>query len=427
MMHKHQTVNQILLLKKQARSLNLFWLGFLIYSVGSILGVSKYVNIKACEAFQVLGLISIVAGSVYLIQAKIMNRYLKVIFTVYMIWLLIIIIRGIQFNYTFAKDFLFGDGNGGLKYFVPLILVFPSNFVFYRKIFDVIIVAAIFYLALDAVFVRNLISSGRDPLAQRMVESVAEIGIPAGFILLTYRYHSFMRYLFALGIIMVTLLFTVIRARRGLIFITSSILIFSYLLYLVNSNRKFLVIYLSILLMSLGALYVSNLYKINNAKLFGFLANRRDEDSRTGVELYFYDDMKPRDWIIGKGMTGQYFCPNIEEDQLTNFRNIIETGYLQLILKGGLVSLGLLLMITMPAFMKGLFYSKNILSKGCGIWIFSFMINLYPQNAVAFNLSYLLVWVSIGICFSKRIRNMSNDEIKNWILSVNKESHNLNN
>ena len=82
--------------------------------------------------------------------------------------------------------------------------------------------------------------------------------------------------------------------------------------------------------------------------------------------------MKTPDWIAGRGITGQYFCPDIEEEQFNDYRSVIETGYLNIILKGGFVSLILLLLITIPAIIKGIFYSNNILSKAAGIWIFQF-------------------------------------------------------
>ena len=116
--------------------------------------------------------------------------------------------------------------------------------------------------------------------------------------------------------------------------------------------------------------------------------------------------MKTKDWIIGRGSDGEYFCPDIEENQLTDYRNTIETGYLQTILKGGLISLILFLLIAIPAIIKGIFFSKNTLSKAAGIWILMNIINSYPTVVNGFDLPYLLVWISIGICYSQQIRNM---------------------
>ena len=125
--------------------------------------------------------------------------------------------------------------------------------------------------------------------------------------------------------------------------------------------------------------------------------------------------MKPTDWAIGKGINGEYFCPGIDEDAPTNYRNIIETGYLQIILKGGIIRLILYLLIAIPALILGLFFSKNLLSKAAGIWIFISLISLYPATVNSFNLNYLLVWISIGICYSKELRILPDDQIADLI------------
>jgi len=235
---------------------------------------------------------------------------------------------------------------------------------------------------------------------------------------MAYVYHPGKRIFVAGGAVLTTLLFAVIRARRGLSLITFSVIFFSYLLFIFNSQKKIVVIYLSFLIIILGALYASSIYRISNNRIFGQLSQRGDEDTRTGVEIYFYDDMKINDWIFGKGITGEYFCPNIEEDQVSNYRNVIETGYLQVILKGGLISLSLLLLIIMPAFSKGVFFSKNLLSKAAGVWILIFTMSLYPATPVSFNLNYLLVWISVGICYSSKFRKMTDAEINNQFFNA---------
>ena len=147
--------------------------------------------------------------------------------------------------------------------------------------------------------------------------------------------------------------------------------------------------------------------------VFGFLVERGTEDTRTPVEDCFYDDMKPKDWLVGRGIMGDYFCPIVEEDSdIRGYRFTIETGFLQIILKGGLISLGLLLLVTVPAMINGIFFSKNILSKAAGFWILIWLISLYPANVATFSLYYFLVWISVGICYSKPIRNMSEDAIR---------------
>jgi hypothetical protein len=127
--------------------------------------------------------------------------------------------------------------------------------------------------------------------------------------------------------------------------------------------------------------------------------------------------MKPVDWAIGRGINGKYFCPSIEENQESDYRILIETGYLQIILKGGIIFLGLYLLISIPALILGIFYSKNLLSKAAGIWIFISLISLYPATVNTFNLNYLLVWICIGICYSKNLRQLPDQVIQNEFLT----------
>ncbi len=251
-------------------------------------------------------------------------------------------------------------------------------------------------------------SGDRESLrSQGLVEKAFDLGISSGFLLLTLSYHSNKKKLFAIIIILLTLFFAIVRARRGLILMTSTALIISIILYFITTRKKIIFTYVSILLISISAIAASYyMYKIKDSQIFGFILERGKEDSRTGVELFFYDDMKTNDWILGRGINGEYFCPEIQDDLITNYRPVIETGYLQIILKGGLISLFLFLLIAVPAVFKGLFNSKNTLSKAAALWILFAIISLYPATVVTFSLRYLLVWISIGICYSKTLRNI---------------------
>ena len=398
----------------QSRNLNLFWIGIII-NIFSF-SVSRAINLYFIQ-FQFLQIVAyILISFTYskLIQSKIEDRYLAFIYFLYCTWLFILVLKGIKFNYIFLKSFLFDLGYGGIIYLVPLVLLFKKNIFFYKKVFNFIVVLNIFYVAFVIIFLRYLLNSDRTSLtSQGVVELSTDLSFPSGFILLTYAYHSNKKKLLAAGIILLTLFFAIFRARRGLILMTSGIIISSYILYLFTAKSKFLILYLSILIIFLGAIYATNVYKAEKG-IFGFLMERGKEDTRTEVEIYFYDNMKTKDWIIGRGINGEYFCPDIEPNQATNYRDVIETGYLQIILKGGIISLGLLLLISIPAIIKGLFYSKNILSKAAALWILMALLSLYPTIIVSFSLRYILVWISIGICYSKKIRRIPEKEMRGY-------------
>lgn len=351
---------------------------------------------------------------VLLIKIKIESNYLRFLLFIYIIWAISVIVRGLEFNYPYIKALLINADQGGLLYLAPLILFFQQDAIFLKKLFNIIVVLGIFYFIYDVLFIRSLLDRSFE--TQNVVETlVRNLSMPCGFLLLTYKFHLKKRNLFATAVMVLSVLFSIYKARRGLSSTLILILIAAYFLYLYSTKKKVLIIYLSILFTCLGALYATSIYQINNNKLLNFIAQRGDTDTRSAVEDYFYDDLNEKDWFIGKGINGEYYCPDIEVDQLTDYRDYIETGYLQIILKGGLVRLGLFLLIALPAIILGLFFSRNILSKGSAIWIIIAILSLYPATVESFNLQYLLVWISIGICYTKTIRIMSDTEIVKWI------------
>jgi hypothetical protein len=395
--------------------LKFFWTGFIIYTLSFVIKGNAHVSLKVGELFQFVGLLLLLPTFIVLIRLKIKNFYLRFTFIIYIIWALWVIARGMQFNYPYIKNLLINADNGGLLYFAPLIILLPQDSTFFKKLFDAIIILGIFYLIYDVLFIRALLDRSFE--TQNVVEYlVRNLSMPCGFILLTYKYHSNKRNFFAFAVMMLSILFAIYKARRGLSSTLILTVIFAYFLYLFSTKKKVLIIYLSILFISLGALYSTNIYNINNNKLLNFISQRGEVDTRTVVEDYFYDDLKKKDWIIGKGINGEYFCPDIEEDQSTDYRDYIETGYLQIILKGGLVRLVLFLIISFPAAILGLFFSKNILSKASAIWIIVSIISLYPATVESFNLQYLIVWISIVICYSKSLRIKSDHEIEEFLI-----------
>jgi hypothetical protein len=398
--------------KKVNRAIYFFWGAFVLYSLSYTISTSDSVNYIYCQVLQILSLAVLIPSAVILMRWQFETTYLKVLYTMYVLWILTVISRGFQFNYQFVKQMLFDSGFGLFLYFVPLVLLLPRDLAYYKNIFNVIFILSIAYILYDVLFLRELLYMGRNIRSQSIIEYFSlNLSLQAGFLLLTYMYHTRKRVLIALAAVALTFIFSAIRARRGLMFMSSAIMILSYFMYYYAHKVKLVVFVISIIVIT--ALYVggSRIYNKNSSGLFGYLTDRVDEQTRTGVETYFYSDMTTTDWIIGKGIVGEYYCPGIENGEVTAYRGVIETGYLQIILKGGIISLGLFLLIAIPAMFKGLFRSKNFLSKAAGIWIFLFLIELYPATPVAFSMNYIMVWISIGICYSKTIRDTTEEAI----------------
>jgi hypothetical protein len=246
-------------------------------------------------------------------------------------------------------------------------------------------------------------------------------------VLLTYIYHSNNKKLIAFFVTLLTFFFALYRARRALAFLSIWPIFVTYIIYLNYSKKYLLKIVIFLLLVSLIAVSVAYWQSakayLSDSSTTSWFLDRIGQDTRTLVEEYFFRDLKPIDWIIGKGISGKYYCPGIAEgvNNITIYRTGIETDYLTIILKGGLISLGLMLLMAIPAIIKGLFHSKNLLSKGAAIWILFYLIELYPAPVTTFSLNYLLVWICIGICFSKELRDLSDDAIKEEFSDMEKQ------
>jgi hypothetical protein len=406
-------------------ALNLFWFGFILYIGSYVISATEQVNYVICNLFQVLGLLLLLPSVVILIHIKIESSYLKIVYFIYCLWLIGVVLRGIEFDYQTIKQLLLAPNSGMFLYLVPFVLLIPITPAFLKKVFVVIVVLCIVYLIYDMLFIRQLLFPTENLRSQGITEYFTQqLSLPGGFLILTYIYHSRKVNLFVLFTVIVTFVLAVIRARRGLMFMSFSMLFFSFFIYQYVNKTKVVNIILSLFFVLIMTFVAVKIYNEKRKDTFSLITERIGQRTRSEVEQYFYRDMDAQDWLIGKGLNGEYFCPGVTEGigRITIYRKVIETGYLQVILNGGLISLVLMLLIAIPAMFIGIFFSKNILGKTAGIWIFLFLLFMYPGTPTIFSLNYMLVWISISICYSEKIRNMSDKGIKN-LLAATKTGH----
>lgn len=403
-----------------AAASGLFWIGFVIYAASYTISTTDQVNYVICNLFQILGLFLLIPSAIVLIRFKIDNIYLKILFFIYIFWLILTVVRGVEFDYETIKQLLFDPNTGLFLYLSPLVLLIPVNIAFLKKTFYAIVALCIIYLIYDLIFIRELLYPRENMRSQAIFEYFTQqLSLSAGFLLLTYVYRSRKLNLFVLFTLVVTFMLAVIRARRGLIFNTFTIFFFAYMIYQYANKTRVINIILSLFLITFLTFIAIRIYNENRKDTFSLITERIGQRTRSEVEQYFYRDMQIKDWIIGKGLNGEYFCPGVTEGigRISIYRKVVETGYLQVILNGGLISVVLLLLITIPAMIRGMFFSKNILSKAAGIWIFLFLLYMYPGTVTKFSMHYLLVWISVGICYSEQIRNLPDDYINNMMTS----------
>lgn len=409
---------------KQIVAINFFWLGFILYIVAYTIATTDTVNWIICNLIQIAGLGMMVPASFFLISMRFETGYLRFFFYLYIIWTIIVVARGIRFDYFFIKEMLLGPDFCVFLYAVPVVMLLPKTAFFYKKLFDTILILAIFFVIYDAIFIKYLLhSSGDNTTSMGMVEHFSQhLSLACGLLLFTFMYRKRKFNIFALLIIGLTFIFAVIRARRGLIFMSFSMLFIAYYFYQIANKTQISNIILSFIAIVLVSFIAVQVYQANKNQRFRLITERISQQTRNEVEQYFYNDVQGMDMIIGRGMYGKYYCPGVTEgvNKISIYRTVIETGYLQVLLNSGVIGLGIMLMIIIPAIIKGFFFSKNMLSKAAAMWVFLFLFYMYPTTITKFSMHYITIWICIGICYSSDIRSISEECLRQSFLDIEK-------
>ncbi len=196
----------------------------------------------------------------------------------------------------------------------------------------------------------------------------------------------------------------ILYGRRSYIAFHLTYLIFiGYMYFFTNKKSKGKKVFIILSVLILVSIIAAS---FSDSSAFNVLADRFNQNTRSGVEDYFFTDFKgkPLDWIFGRGINGTYYCPVLEGQ---SYRNVIETGYLQFILKGGLILLFLYVYILLKGAFLGFFRSKNTICKAMSLVLFANVIFLFSGNTLEFSFRQILIWCCVMLCYNASFRNLS--------------------
>ena len=146
--------------------------------------------------------------------------------------------------------------------------------------------------------------------------------------------------------------------------------------------------------------------------LLDFMIERFYSDTRSGVNEGFIAAMDTNSWIYGRGATGTYYDANATFGDQTGTRTEIETGFLNMILKGGIIYLLIYVVVLGYTAYKGIYKSNNVFVRSFGIIIAISLIELIPYGIPTWNLKFFSIWLGVAICLNPQLRAMTNQEIK---------------
>jgi O-antigen ligase len=250
------------------------------------------------------------------------------------------------------------------------------------------------------------------------------LALPIGFILFNMKYFSRRNQWLALLVLLVALSNSIFLARRSLILTFGLLLLIAIILILRNTK-----ISAWIKALPAGALAICLLIIFSDSfipKMTERINERLTEDSRSYVVDNFFKDME-KDMLFGKGMNGKYYSP-IEETAYVEdgvkfdeieFRDMIENGYLQSVLSGGIVNVVLFLLTILPAAFLGIVKSNNSFTRACGLTILLFAVDMVAYGLPRLTTQYLVVWISVGVCYTHSLRNLDEEY---WHIKFNPTS-----
>lgn len=251
-------------------------------------------------------------------------------------------------------------------------------------------------------------------------------GLPffAGFLLsLTVCFNKKERILIW-GILGIYLLLMLLNARRNVCFSLSVYVLIAFAFYMYYKRKNSLLVLVTCLLLGISSCFISLYWNTLTHDTFRSMNSRLFEDTRSVVEKRFMKDFKRatiEEWLFGRGTEGIYYHPVNENGKLIKHRSVVETGYLNLILKSGITYVVVIILLILVGAYR-CFQSTNRYIKYIGFFLLTYVIDLYSANPlIPYSARSTLFWFCISIAFSKpynqaflsQLGNISSNE-KKW-------------
>ncbi len=242
-------------------------------------------------------------------------------------------------------------------------------------------------------------------------ERINLFNIASGFLILTAHF-SKKTYITKIVVLYYILFIALalIYGRRGSVI--TSVLLLMFMIFIRLRSQLFNIrhrtkMYLTGILMLMLILSFGYLVRSTYAFERGF-SREGFQESREAVFTDFFEDFtSTKEWIFGRGIQGRVYRSIFAEGTL----DIIEQGFLTILLRGGLLYLVPFILIFIRASWLGFFRSNNDLVKALAILVFLHLALMFLYNLPDYSTYYIFIWISISACFSKRMRAYSNDDI----------------
>ena len=346
---------------------------------------------------------------------------IRIVFNAYLCWIVFIIIRPFFSGEEFSEDSLHPYKIYGLTaYLLPFVVLLGTRIISLPKLFKIIfvfsVIGYVFFVlnfnTMQSVVLRGLVMStdGEMGLASLADQYNFWFAISC-FSMLCYEFVPKKYKWFAIfSSLFILFLFAFLARRSGVVMIA---LYFFGMFYLYLQQSKSRNVFLKFVFIGVIISIIFVAVNTYSNSTFSLLFNRINEDTRSDVDKTIIKYLTAENaWLFGKGIEGAYKHPDFELPRYTH-----ETGYLYLILKGGIIYLAFYVFLLLHASYIGFFKTRNRLTKALALYVFFHVIFLIPFGLPSFGLEYLFVWIAFSLCESSNWRSKTNNQVKEYLVN----------
>jgi hypothetical protein len=322
-------------------------------------------------------------------------------------------------DYLKLKQFL---SEKAFLFSIPLLLFIKPNINYWKSFIKYSYLLLFFLIPLFIFDVGLYITREKSP--EGIIKATAGV---SGFFLLISPYFKDKKKIFIIGIFMLCFFLMLYHARRNIVLYFSLFFIFYYYFNFFSKTALLSANRIKLILRSIvfGVLGIFLFLIINpDFSLFFDRVGTGMESRELIVEEFLFDVVPfTSDFYFGRGMFGTFYSQYLATDELkisnlgAGQRDLIENGYLQLILNFGFVYLLIFSFLSLLSFYKGFFKSKNLFIKSCATVILINLIDMIGYGLPEVSFRYFLVWLSLPFCFSDYYCKLNDLEIKKLIFS----------
>lgn len=240
--------------------------------------------------------------------------------------------------------------------------------------------------------------------------------MPLFYVILTFPLRNNWGKVFIISV-SITVIVVSLTNRAGIlrILISYSILLAYYLMQSVRISKKlinflvFIILMLPLISIYLGIKGESVFQSILGEDTQPYSQMDFYSDTRTFLYYEVFQDLKAnKAFIFGKGLNATYASEAFQ----TLGRPMVEVGFLQILLKMGVVGVFLYFSVIITAIYKSIGKSSNLHMKSLGLLLTSYVLMLFLENVIAYNLLNVVIWIIVGMCYSRKLRALNDTEIK---------------